>query len=400
MTNRFFFAFILFIFFIMFWMIFKADYLCDERAHFMTITEISLDKISAETLNRNAQIPTYYYLFAGLKRIFGIEDIMFLRLAQTLLSILTILVVWLTVKEVDPINAQIKTIQVMLLPTLNIFLVLVYNESLTLLFTLLSFYTVLKKRYLLSWLTLLFSIMLRQNNIIWLLFLLAYQWLDIIGYRFDLPKLKQFIKQVWGYLFSILFIAIFFYLNKGPALADQHANPLTIHSENIFFLLLILPTLFLPVIFIKINQIIKIILKKKNLWIILPVLFLVYWYFFKADNFFNSQHYIFHLRNKLIWLILESNWNKTLFFIPIALGFLFLLIEKFINQKYYPLYLFSLFYLSTLWLIEPRYYIIPLTFFVIFRKIDNIKIEWAQTIYMTIFALYLIWGSVKFLFFL
>lgn len=277
---------------------------------------------------------------------------------------------------------------------------MLYNESLTLLFTLLSFYFVLKRKFLWGWATLFLSITLRQNNIIWLIFLLLYQWWEVVGYDINIVKITKFFRQVWGYLFSILFIAIFFIVNKGPALADKQANPLALHIENIYFLLLILPILFLPILLIQIPQIFNKLTKHKWILITIPFIFILYWYFFKADNFFNSDYYIFHLRNKLINAMLVNSIHKIIYFLPILFGITLTLYQKLLDHKFYALFIFNLFYLATLWLIEPRYYIIPLVFFLIFRKTINRKIEILQVVYFAILSLINLWGSVTLRFFL
>ena len=395
-----FFLFPIFVLIIMFLFVRKADFLCDERAHFMTISEITNNNIRDETFARNAQIPTYYYLMSIFTKFFTSDNIANLRLIQTIFSIITIYIVWLICQEVDPQYAKIKTLQILFLPVLNIFLVFIYNESLTLLFTLLSFYFVLKRKFLWGWVTLFLSITLRQNNIIWLLFLLLYQWWDIVRYDINITKISKFLKQIWGYLSSILFIVIFFVINKGPALADKQANPLAFHIENIYFLLLIIPILFLPILLFQIPQILNKLTKHKWILLTIPFIFILYWYFFKADNFFNSDYYIFHLRNKLINAMLINSIHKIIYFLPILFGIALTFYQKLLDHKFYALYIFDLFYLATLWLIEPRYYIIPLVFYLIFRKTVNKKIEIIQVIYFAILSLINLWGSVTLKFFL
>jgi len=77
----------------MFLFVRKADFLCDERAHFMTISEITNNNIGDETFARNAQIPTYYYLMSIFTKFFRSDNIANLRLIQTIFSMVTIYIV-------------------------------------------------------------------------------------------------------------------------------------------------------------------------------------------------------------------------------------------------------------------------------------------------------------------
>jgi len=391
---------ILLILFFSFLYIKDAGFLTDEYAHFMTISELASGHIASDTFSRNAQIPTYYYLMSIFKRINPNLEIGDLRAIQAIMSFITLVFVYLIAKEIDKNNAIIKTLQVLAFPLMHIFLVLVYNESLTLLFTLASFYFVLKKQYVWSWFAVLVSVSLRQNNVIWILFLIIYQWQDLKSDHFLKETILQFIKQTWGYMFSIIFVGIFLLINKGPALADAHANPLAIHVENPLFLLLLLPTLFLPLFVYSNKKIAKIIIKKPQILIIVLLSLFCYWNLFKAENFFNSEHYLFHLRNKVLHHMLTTSLHKIIYFIPIILGIIWLFVQKILDKRHYAIYVFSIVYLALLWLVEPRYYIIPMVFFILFRKVDNTKIETIQLLYFAILAAINIWGSVNFRFFL
>ena len=89
---------------------------------------------------------------------------------------------------------------------------------------------------------------------------------------------------------------------------------------------------------------------------------------------------------------------KSLLFLPIAYSFLSLFVTEFKRKSFYLLYLFSFLFLLPSWLIEQRYYLIPFSLFILFKKEENKLVEnlgiWLYVIFSLI-IFYLI-GSGKF----
>jgi len=90
------------------------------------------------------------------------------------------------------------------------------------------------------------SIIVRQNNIIWLffIFILIYA---LENNSFNKYSLKAHLKKSWIFLLGFLAFLIFAILNKGIAIGDKESHPLaSLHFSNIYFMLFLFFFLFLP----------------------------------------------------------------------------------------------------------------------------------------------------------
>lgn len=378
----------------------KTSFITDEYSHFLTITEIAQDRINEKTFSRNAQIPGYYYFMSIFSRIKTDINLNNFRFIQTILSIFTIIIFYKTANLINPKHSKIKTLQFILLPIFSIFLVLLYNESFSLLFLLLSLYFLIKKKYSLSWLTSIFCVLIRQNNIIWIGFIAFYHFFNTYNFPITKIKILNFLTDAYGYLFSLITIFVFLIQNGEPAMADAEANPLAIHIENPIFFLFLFVLLFLPIIIVNFRSIIK--FTKKNPWIflIILILFPIFFYLFKADNWFNNPAFNFYIRNKFINTVISSSTNKIIFFLFSSLSLLAIPILKLEKKEFNLFYLFSILYLSLSWLIECRYHIIPFTLFILFRKPEGKLPEIILIIYFLLMNIWLIWGSANMKFFI
>lgn len=378
----------------------KAAPQTDEGNHLLTITEISGGKINPETFRRNAQIPGYYLFMAVFKKIIPGSSLNSLRLIQTIFSILAIWIIYQIILLIDPQNSQLKTVKILSLPVLNIFWVLLYNDAFSLLFLMLSFYCLLKKHFPLSWLFALFSLFIRQNNIVWITFFIFYHFWQNYNLPLKRKSAAKFLKEVSGFACSFIFILIFLFVNKGPALADKSANPFSLHVENIYFVLLTSAILFWPGIIFSFKKVLKKVRQNPWFWGLAVLSFMVYLFLFKADNWFNNELFNFWLRNKILHHMLSTPFLKIAYFIPILLSLFWFCTSVFIKKAQYVLYPFSFLFLALSWLVEPRYYIVPLVFFLIFTRTQKPIVEKVQILWFIIMDVVLLFGAVNQLYFL
>lgn len=94
------------------------------------------------------------------------------RLATTIFSLLSVLIFYLIAKRIDSKMSEIKTLQYFFFPILFVFFFLLYTDVYSLLYTLITFLLVLKRRYFWAGFFGFLSLLIRQNNIIWLGFFL------------------------------------------------------------------------------------------------------------------------------------------------------------------------------------------------------------------------------------
>jgi len=108
------------------------------------------------------------------------------------------------------------------------------------------------------------------------------------------------------------------------------------------------------------------------MWLVLAEVFLLYFFFFKADHPYNHMGRFF--RNWLLWKMLESPLSKCLHFLPIGYAILSLCVTPLSRRSFYLLYPFTLLFLAPLPVIEIRYCFVPFALFILFKGPDSERI--------------------------
>src|SRR3989338_211306 len=74
----------------------------DEYPHQKTISEIASNQINSDTFNRIAQIPGYHFTLATFSKVSGTQSFSGLRLFQTFLSLVCVVIFYLAARKLDP----------------------------------------------------------------------------------------------------------------------------------------------------------------------------------------------------------------------------------------------------------------------------------------------------------
>lgn len=202
---------------------------------------------------------------------------------------------------------------------------------------------------------------------------------------------------IWGvFLLSFLFLWIGGVVGSGYAKNFVHFS-WTLFG-NIYFFLFISFVLFLPRQIAALPRIYTFLRGKK--WMV-AVLFLFYLFFlatFAIDNPFN--HTTWFIRNALLEFFTRDIFSKSVFFIFLAYSLLAYIVSPFHFRWGYLIYPFIVLYLLPYWLIETRYYFIPLTLFLLLTKSPNSRVEGVQTFWNILLSVYIFEGIVTLKFFL
>jgi len=387
--------FSLLVFAVAFILLKDVTWIVDEASHYLYIQQLLSGDFTAP--NRKIMIPGYHVAMAALAYVLNISSlpsIRFLTMVFTYLSIFVFLLLLLSTKNyaVSPFN---KALQYIFFPIFFIHLFLVYTDHFSLLLIFISLYFLFKQQYRLAGIMGIASCLIRQNNIIWMLFMVVYAHHEKHGFKFNLEILKSSIKDFWVFFlaFGIFWIVVFLNDGKVSMTDPKGAHPsFSLHFENIYFLLFTFFYLFLPLNIAncaKINDLIK-----KNKWVILGllVLFLFYMLTFVNDNPNNSNPagMYYFVNNTILIIFTSSVLLKVLFFIPIAYSVLSIAVTKLHQKSDYLLYPFTILFLMPSWMVSTRYHMIPLILFLLFRKESSKSVE-----YSTI-ALYMISAAVLF----
>jgi len=308
-------------------------------------------------------------------------------------------------KQIEPKNAVLKTFQYLFFPILFIFFFLIYTDVFSLLLILLSFYFLNKEKYKTAGLFGFFSVLTRQNNIIWLGFFVLLMALNYFKSGFDKKSIKKFLSAAFPFILIFLAFGVFVILNKGFVISGmKELHPFSIHFSNLFLFLLLQFVLFLPLNIANFPKVFKLCVRvfKKKPWIVFPIgiFFLFYIFTFKADHPLNQSTIDYFLRNRILAYITGSDLTKSFFFIPIFYSILSLAVTEFNKKVYYLVYPFIFISLSLFWLVEPRYYLVPFVFFLLFKKQKSFLVEFLTIIIFVVLSGWIVWGALNQKFFL
>ena len=350
----------------------SAPELVDEGANWKQINIFLHRELSIKPgLN---VLPGYHALIAVVMLVFHRTGMYSARFLTTWISFASVIVFYLITWKVCSQPSLVKTLQYSFFPLFFPFFPLVYTDILAMLLVLLAFYAVLWKKYTLSGIIALLSILVRTNNIAWFVFLYAFIYIE--NYGLNIGAFVKSIKQTWFYLLGFGVFGVFLLINRGIALTDKSMQPLGgLYSGNIFYLFFLFAFLFLPLNLANIPKILG--LSKSWRWV-LPtgiLTYLVYLLTFQSTHPYNQTQPTYFLRNQLLMTVTHSLALKTAFFIPVAWSMLSLGVTKLRQKNYYLLYPFTLLSLLPIWLIEPRYCFVPLSLFLLFKEEQSPLVE-------------------------
>ena len=360
-----------------------------------------------------SMLPGYHFIMAVSLKTLGHHSVNFTRLVSTFYSLLTILLFYALARQQNPGQSLTKTLQCFFCPIVFPFLFLIYTDIFSLFWVLLSFYLVRMGKTNLSGLPILVGILVRQTNIVWSVFMVGYVYLERFGLTFKRENIVQVFRLTWTHFVVYGLFLIFTVINRGISTGQKELHPtMSFHMDNIFFMLIVFFFLFLPY-HIQTLQAAIAQLKNKRALVALVSFFVFYMLTFQNSHPWNQSHLIFNpvnptelqraypfLRNNLLAFIHSSIMLKALFFVPVVFSVLFLARNGRALVPYILMYFFTLVYLVPMWLIEPRYYIIPVVFFILLKEEQSTFIENLQTVYFAILAVVLMSGIADMEFFL
>jgi alpha-1,2-glucosyltransferase len=364
---------IIVVFFLFLWIVVSSQKpLADERFHYAEIK--LLYHGDWEIKSYLTTIPGYHLVVAGIAKIFSSERLFTMRTISLMFSLLTIPMVWLIGKKLgwDGKEEKIRITQFIIFPLSLPFFFLAYTDMFSLLIFLTSFYFLLKKQYKYSGLFIALSCLVRQTNIIWLLFEWAFIFSNIVGLKFfSKDLLLDFFKKTWVYFLGVVAFAIFVYLNGGVAVGDRTNQQVGFFLGNIYFCLFLFFTLFIP-LHLKNKEKMWAYVRKNSLVSLIVVSIIASSFLFvpRVLHLYNIDAYF--LRNDFIKFVYASNWALFAYFISITIAVFSLIVTKLTIKNAWIMYPATFVFLVPSWLIEQRYYIVPFVLFILLReKIDE-----------------------------
>lgn len=342
--------------------------------------------------------PGYHAAMAVIAKTIGLSNLDSLRFLNACFSFVCVLIFYAISKMVTNEASLARSIQFALLPVLYPYLTRVYTDTFGLLCILLCYFFQLKKKLLIAGIIGLFSIVTRQTNIVWIgmFYFLGYYTVNEFNLSWD--RIKKHVLQYWPYGIILVIFVIFVFLNEGVALGDKDVQHTVIQLNNIYFLLIIFGICFFPLMLAQASKMAR-SFTEPGTYVVLAISFILYLFAFQKMHYWNTiwdNNSYCLLRNLILLWISKSLLYKMFFFLPIALSVAYMRVADSANRKLYILGGVSLFLLALTYLVEPRYYIPSLSFYILFRDYRWPKYEFIQSAYLFIVSLTLMYVTVAF----
>jgi alpha-1,2-glucosyltransferase len=369
-------------FFLFLWIVVSSQKpLADERFHYAEIK--SLYHNQWEIKSYLTTIPGYHFVIAMLMKSLNSERLFTVRALSLCFSLMTLPMVWLIGKKLlwEEDEMRMRLLQFLLFPLSLPFFFLAYTDMFSLLIILLSFYFLLKKQYSYAGLCIIASCLVRQTNIIWLLFELAYVYLDIVGWKsFSKEVVVDFFKKTRVFMLGLVAFLVFLYLNGGVAVGDRTNQQMGFFLGNIYFVLFLFFALFFPVHIANAKKIWAFVRTRSILSFAIVSLIGVSFVLVSRElHVYNIDPYF--LRNDFIKFVYASPLALVAYYIAITISVFSLIVTKLAINNAWIMYPATFVFLVPSHLIEQRYYIVPFVLFMLLREKISKKGEYAIIIF-------------------
>lgn len=324
-------------------------------------------------------IPGYHVLMAQLVSLTGWSTLEAVRNFTFVFSVLSIVIFWRLAYLYLPEAYNITALQFMFLPLNLPYYFLAYTEMLSLCLVLGMLLAGREKKYAVASVLGLAALLVRQNNIVWVIFAFVINYYDDNGWTWAPSKWKRYAP----FLIPVSVFSAFVVINGEVALGEKINHPSeTVYSGNILFLLFMMFILFVPSIVGDMRRIWNRVWSPVGVGAFGLIVFL-FIFNFSADHPYNQ--YEFYIRNLILMKVEGDYAPKTLFVLIIFCAAMFIIASP-RKEGWWVLYVFSVMFLAPSWLIEQRYYIIPITLFLLGRIQRSTRTERAQLVYLMILS--------------
>ncbi|XP_058822331.1 putative Dol-P-Glc:Glc(2)Man(9)GlcNAc(2)-PP-Dol alpha-1,2-glucosyltransferase [Topomyia yanbarensis] len=329
-----------------------------------------------------------------------------LRLTSVVASIVNAYFIFVIRKTVagkrTDARVLLESVSLATLPPLYFFSHLYYTDVLSVTMVLMMVYFGLKEKHNLAALLAFLAVLMRQTNIVWVVFFLGWQVSDLAmrlclpnaGHRYKLKDLFDTIRILlttprllyrvlirscffyFGFILNLLAFMVFLYWNGSIVVGDKTAHVAAVHLPQIFYFSLFFATFSSSVIFTMIRRMVRFASKKWYITVIGLALFIwviqqntIVHPYLLADN----RHYTFYIWNRFFGRWWFARYLPIPFYYGVVVLLGFLLFAQHNGQQ--PPVGFSILWVvaslgsvALQQLIEVRYFILP---FLVLRLIQS-----------------------------
>jgi alpha-1,2-glucosyltransferase len=349
----------------------------DENVHYDQIVRLARGDWSLNPVLTT--LPGFHAIAAALVWGIGGPTQFSVRLAVFGLSLATVGVFYALARTLQPEHAGTRTLQFTLLPILFPQFFLIYTDVTSLLFVLLMMLAAVHRRYWVAGALGFVSCLVRQDNAMWVAFVVLWSYLRDHGWTWR--PLRHSFARYWTFIATGLGFLLLVAANGGEVALGEDAgsHPLrSLHFTNIFFLMFLSCFFFVPLWWGYRREILA-LMRRWWPWLWLLGLFSIFWLGFVNDHPHNTERGNYFLRNGILIYFSSTPLRKLLFFVPVAIAGLCLAAVP-MKRPWWLLYPFTVLFLLPEWLVEQRYYLIPLSLFALARDETSPWSERLQTI--------------------
>jgi len=346
-----------------------------------------------------ATTPAYHAMIALLAWLMNAQSLSEIRLISLMLGLSAVIGFFIAARRLNDMNAPLAASQFFFMPILLPFFFLLYTDVLSLGLLLFSVYGALTHRERLAGAAGILSVVVRQNQIVWLLFVFLLIYLIENGYFMNREAVKNHLRRSWIFLMGFAAFVFFVVVNHGVAIGDRKMHPpYTFHLGNVYFSLFLFLLVFLPLHLANAQKVCALI--RRNPWVLaaLGLLLSIYLPTFNDTHPYNFVHGF--LRNVVLEFATLELWTKLFFFVSIAYTILSIAVTPLKKPAFYLIYPFWILTLVPAWLIEERYYLVAFSLFLLFRERQGRGVEYASLAYSMATGFFFLWGISQRWFFL
>lgn len=347
--------------------------------------------------------PTYHFVLAFIVRQIGHYSDYILRLINLSIALFSLPVFYAIAARYYPRDAGIRMLQLFFAPLIFPYFFLIYTDTWALLVIALTIFFTLRRWYLMAGLAGLIAICVRQDSVIWVglaYILVCFEGVTLANpSRYKLFLKNAFVRGLPLLMIFFLFVAFVIY-NDGVAIGDKAAHEINNFNVSNFYVFLVCAwMLFLP---LNIQQLphILVLLRKPLVLVLLVIGLLVYMGTLSNPHGYNNTLFGYFLHNGLIYIMMKTTLGKFFFYIPIAWMALTLCTIKFPEKRYYWLLLIIPISAISHPLIEPRYYFPAYMLINLWRPSMRPSAEVLTLTFYIAVAAFVMFGTVKGMFFL
>src|SRR3989338_6209663 len=346
-----------------------------------------------------AMLPGYHFVIAAIAQVVNASSVPAIRAISLLLNLISIPVFYMIARIIDYKSAIIKTVQYSFFPILFPFFALIYTDFLSLTLIIIAVYFIFRKKYHPAGIILSLDVLVRQNNLIWLVFLNIYIYLKTYGLVLRGRYLNDHMKNTMTFILGPIIFDIFLMVYHRVSVCEQTLVYATaVVPNNLFIMLFMSLIIFLPVNISLIKKFIVYWRKKIFLLAPLVILFFPFNHYFRVENPYNLNTFFLH--NLLFVYFTSGIYQKLIFFVILILAVMFVRMIKLHHKEDYLFYLFTVIFFIPLWFIDIRYYMTPLSLFMLFRKSRTQSVEIITSVYFILLSAICYFGIYTWKFFI